>query len=164
MNTIKQTAAQTWLSHSLEVLALGAIVTSAINVYTAFGAGNLSLTQAGVIAATAGGAVLSKGLAGLLNNPQTIQATEDTVAELRVAMTTLASSHQSFLAAFTAFLQQQSAASAPAPLQTVPTLDKMATMPQPAVSTAVAATPQIVSPSVPGLDLTGVMKVVGPQQ
>lgn len=97
----KPTASQLWVAHSLEALATGAAVTAAINVYTAFQAGNLTLSAAAVIAATALGAVLSKGIASLLTNPQTLQAGQDTLSELKDATVALINSHQNVLDALT---------------------------------------------------------------
>ena len=115
---MKPTTAQVWATQSLEALAIGAAVTAAINVYTAFSAGNLTLSQAGVIAITAFGAILSKGIAGILSNPQTVQAGQDSINQLRDATIALLNSHQSLVDAITTQVVQtpQPASKAPEPI------------------------------------------------
>lgn len=136
----KFTTSQVWLIHSLEVTASGAVVAAVIALYTAIQTGNL--TSAGVAVAAAAGAVLSKGVSGLMSNPQTVQAAQDTAGDLKQAVQAMIGSHNALLNMFNAFLQQQQSAPvvaaapvpvAPQPVQPVQQAPITATVP-PALS------------------------------
>ncbi len=71
------TTSQLFLIHSLEVLGAGAVFTAVVTVYSAFQAGNFSLSSIGVTLISVVTAFLSKGLSGLLTNASTLQAIED---------------------------------------------------------------------------------------
>jgi len=152
---MKPTTAQTWAAHSLEAIAIGAAVNAAINAYTAYQSSNLTLSGAAVILVSVFLSICSKGVAGMLSNPQTIQAASDSFKQLQDATTALITSHQDLLATVNTLVQQQSTApqvlvstSDPA---NVPTVTNMAARP-------------VATGNVSSLGLTDVMKVVGPQQ
>lgn len=78
---MKLTSAQLWLIHSLEALALGAIVTAVAILFPHAQDGTLTwqVLLAGLVSAVV--AVASKSGASILSNAQTAQALQDTVTQ-----------------------------------------------------------------------------------
>lgn len=74
---MKQTTATTWLIHSLEMLALGAVITDVTTIYQAFQAGHFSFASASVAVGSTTAAILFNGLKGIMSNANFAQAIAD---------------------------------------------------------------------------------------
>ncbi len=103
------TAQQIWVIHSLEGIAFSALAAAGITLYNAFQAGSLS--KAGIGVATVVGGIIVKGVSALMANPQTIQAGEDTLNEVKSGLSQVLAGHQmlsNLLASLLSAFSQQS--------------------------------------------------------
>ena len=74
------TSAQHWLIHTLEALAIAAIVTGFVTIVPVIESGHTTVSSILILLAVTVLAVFFKGLSGALSNQQSAQAFDDTLA------------------------------------------------------------------------------------
>ena len=107
-----KTTSQTWLVHSLEVLAVGGVFTGVVTAFTAAQAGGVTLQSGSVLVGSAVVAFLSNGLKGMANNTNTVQTVTEGIDSLQ-------QSHQNLIGQFSSLLFHLHAAQSPALSQPV---------------------------------------------